>query len=327
MAGRQRTLAYAAFLAVCLLWSTTYLGIKVALETIPPFLLGGMRFVTSGLLLVLLMRARGVSLPRPATWPIFALAGLLLLGVGNGGVMFAEQVVSSGMAAVTVATTPFWMVGIGALLPRGERITRRALAGLILGFVGVLLLARPDLQAGASSGALGGLLTLEVACAGWAAGTVLSKRRHTDQDPFGAAAIQMLAGGGAMLLLSIVLGEWHVVSFTTRTAIALVYLTIAGSLVGFGCYVYALRYLPVSTVSLYAYVNPVIAVALGALLLGEPVTLTMVLAMILILTGMAVVSAFGGSGGVRALRWRKPQPVRAQKDSSAAVPEGGSSCT
>ncbi|MPZ18670.1 MAG: EamA family transporter [Luteitalea sp.] len=322
MVGRERKLAYAAFLAVCLIWSTTYLGIKIALETIPPFLLGGTRFVVSGMILVLLVRARGVSLPRPSTWPSFALAGLLLLGVGNGGVMFAEQVVSSGMAAVTVATTPFWMVGIGALVPHGERITRRAVAGLILGFIGVLLLAGADLQAGMTSGSLSGLLTLEVACAGWAAGTVLSKRRHTDQNPFGAAAIQMLAGGAVMLLLSTVLGEWRLVSFTARTVTALVYLTIAGSLVGFACYVYALRHLPVSTVSLYAYVNPVLAVALGALLLSEPVTLTMILAMILILAGMAVVSAPGGSAAVRALWWRKPQPVRqAQTDSSAAVPQ------
>ncbi|MGH9160675.1 MAG: EamA family transporter [Vicinamibacteraceae bacterium] len=321
MVGRQRTLAYAAFLAVCLLWSTTYLGIKVALETIPPFLLGGTRFLVSGTLLALLIRTRGAGLPKPAAWPTFALVGLLLLGVGNGGVMFAEQVVSSGMAAVMVATTPFWMVGIGALLPRGERITRRILGGLVLGFAGVLLLAWPDLRDGAASGSLGGLLALEVACAGWATGTILAKRRHTDQNPFGAAAIQMLAGGAAMLLLSMMLGEWRAVTLTARSATALVYLTIAGSLVGFACYVYAVRHLPVSTVSLYAYVNPVIAVGLGALLLSEPVTLAMILAMLLILAGMGVVSAPSGSAAVRALRWRKPQPVGAGNDKGAAVPQ------
>jgi drug/metabolite transporter (DMT)-like permease len=166
------------------------------------------------------------------------------------------------------------------------------------------------------------LLALEVACAGWAAGTILAKRRHTDQNPFGAAAIQMLAGGAAMLVLSMMLGEWRAVTFTARSATALVYLTIAGSLVGFACYVYAVRHLPVSTVSLYAYVNPVIAVGLGALLLSEPVTLVMILAMILILAGMAVVSAPSGSAAARALRWRKPQPVRPGNETTeAAVPQ------
>lgn len=290
MASRERTLAYIAFLMVCLLWGTTYLGIKVSLETVPPFLLGGLRFLTAGTLLTLVLRLRGVRLPPVASWPTLALVGLLLLGVGNGGVIIAEQSVSSGLAAVVVALTPFWMVGIESLLPGGERLTRRVIGGLVLGFTGVLLLARPDLGSGAvSNSSVAGLLILQVASIGWATGTVVGKRRVRDQNLFAASAVQMLVAGAAMTVIGTALGEWQVLTFTPRSAAAMTYLTTAGSL-GFACYVYALRHLPVSTVSLYAYANPVIAVLLGALALGEQVTLTMIAAMGLILVGMPLVS-------------------------------------
>jgi drug/metabolite transporter (DMT)-like permease len=283
--------AYAAWLVVCLVWGTTYLAIRVALETIPPASVGAIRFIIAGFLLAVALKARGVALPARAQWRGLAVVGVLLIGVGNGMVVVAEQWVPSGIAAVVIATTPFWMAGLEALIPGGERFSRRTLIGMTIGFTGILLLLWPELTAGGSVGRqfLYGLIALQFAEIGWSAGTAYSRRHAREENALAAAALQMIFGGAAMLVVAVAAGEVVNVHFTARTAAAELYLIVVGSLVAFPAYIYALKHLPVATVSLYAYINPVIAVLLGALLLGEPFGLRIVFASALVLLGVGVV--------------------------------------
>ena len=292
--------AYLAWLSVCLIWGTTYLAIRVALETIPPALLGAFRYLAAGCALAIVLRARGIRLPGPAHWKGLVLLGFLMIGVGNGGVIWAEQWVPSGIAAVVVATAPFWMAGLEAALG-SERLTAHGVVGLTLGFVGILLLVWPELTVG---GALGrqfavGVVALQIACLGWALGSSYSKRHAREENALGASALQMIFGGVILLAAAVVRGEFAVLTFTWRTAVAELYLIVFGSLVGYSAYVYALKHLPVSTVSLYAYVNPVIAVVLGTLLLGEPFGWRVVAASAVVFAGVAVVR-FKGTAGVMA---------------------------
>ena len=282
-------LAWIAWIAVCIIWGTTYLGIRVSLESIPPALMAGFRWTIAGTILATVVLARGGSLPPRRTWPGLALLGLLMIGFGNGFVVWAEQFVPSGLTAVIVATSPFWMVSSEAVFG-GERLGRGALAGLIVGFAGIVLLVWPDIRAGGAHAAqfVGGIAALQLASAGWAAGSSFAKR-HQQDDIVAATAMQMLFGGLLMLSIGTLAGEWTRLVFTPRTAGALTYLTLVGSLGGFVAYIYALRHLPVSTVSLYAYINPIIAVVLGALLLGEPFSSRVIAAAGLVLAGLALV--------------------------------------
>ncbi len=301
-AAHRRRLAYFAWGAVCLIWGTTYLGIRVSLESIPPALMGGLRWLLAGSLLTAYLVARGRPLPPTSQWGGIALLGFLMLGLGNGGVVFAEQWVPSGLAAVMVATSPFWMATVEACLPDGERLHKRVVAGLVIGFGGIVLLVWPDLTRGSASsrGFLAGIVALQVASIGWSIGSSYSKRHGRKaaaaapessgiDEVLGTTAYQMLAGGLMMTAVGTLRGEWSDLFFTTRTTVALFYMSTIGAVGGFVAYAYALRHLPVSFVSLYAYINPVIAVALGVLVLHEPFTWRMAAAAALVFTGVAVV--------------------------------------
>lgn len=296
--ARESKLGYLAWGAVCLIWGTTYLGIRICLESIPPALMGGLRWTLAGVLLIAYLIARGEQLPPPSRWGSIALLGFLLLGLGNGGVVFAEQWISSGLAAVLVATSPFWMAGVEAALADGERLTRQTVFGLVVGFSGILVLVWPDLafSGGANGTFLTGVIAVQIASFGWALGSSYSKRHARNDHILATTALQMLAGGVILTAAGTVRGEWSSLFFTTRTTTALLYLSTVGAIGGFVAYSYALRHLPVSFVSLYAYINPVIAVALGIVVLGEPFNLRMATAAALVLAGVAVV------------RWRRAAP-------------------
>ena len=297
--------AYAAWVVVCLIWGTTYLGIRVALESIPPALVGGIRYTIAGVVLAAILASRGERLPAVATWRGLALLGVLMIGLGNGGVIWAEQWVPSGIAAVVIASGPFWMAAVEALAPQGERISMPTLTGLLIGFAGILALVWPELTADGEVGkqfALG-LVALQIACLGWALGSSYGKRHARGENALAAAALQMFFGGVFMLAIATVRGEWQQLSFTPRSVAAEAYLTIFGSLVAYAAYVYALKYLPVSTVSLYAFVNPVIAVALGALLLDEPFGPRVVIASAMVLAGIAIVRMGARLRGPGPLLW------------------------
>ena len=288
---QQRRLAIFAWLAVCLIWGTTYLGIRISLESMPPMLMGGLRWTVAGGALAIYMAMRGERmLGRDALKGALVL-GFLMLVLGNGGVVWAELYVPSGLAAVVVATSPFWMAGVESLRHDGERLTRRITAGFLLGFSGIVLLIWPELVHGGIGGRnfLLGMAALQLACLGWSLGSSYSKRHGRAENVFSATAAQMLAGGAMMLTIGTLQGEWASLAFTRRSATAFIYLSTIGAIGGFVAYTYALRHLPVSLVSLYAYINPIIAVALGVVVLGEPFTLRMAAAAVLVLGGVAVV--------------------------------------
>lgn len=284
--------AYLAWMLVCVVWGTTYLGIRIALEGIPPFLMAACRWIVAGSLLIGALKLGGERLPPARSWGSLALLGFLLLAVGNGGVVWAEQTVPSGVTAVLVAMAPLWMVGIEAFMPDGQPPTARCLAGLVVGLAGIALLMWPEIRVDAANvGSLGGLIASQIACFGWGLGSTYARRHGRETNVLASAAFQMLFGGLILLAAGLANGEWTAFTLNGRTTAALVYLTVVGSVGGFSAYAYALKHLPVSTVSLYAYVNPVIAVALGTLVFREPFGVHMVLGTGVVLLGMALVRA------------------------------------
>ena len=283
-------LAYLAWISICLIWGTTYLAIRIALETFPPTLLGGIRFLVAGAVLCVFVRVRGRQLPPAREWGRQAMLGALLLGVGNGCVVWSERWIPSGIAAVGVAALPFWMAGTEAALG-GDRLRGRVLLGLVLGFAGIVVLIWPSLFAADVSGPRFGLgvLLVQVACLGWAVGSSMSKRTSSMTNTVAAAALQQLFAGILMIAVGTVLGEWSDLSLTPRTILAELYLITFGSLVAYSAYLYALDHLPIATVSLYAYINPIIAVLLGAVFASEPLTARLLAAAALVFAGVAIV--------------------------------------
>jgi drug/metabolite transporter (DMT)-like permease len=270
-----------ALLAVYLIWGSTYLGIRVALEGFPPFLMAGVRFLIAGGVLYVALRAGGAPSPSRAQWGGGALLGMLLLAGGNGGVTFAEQWVASGLAALGVATVPLWAALFAGLLGRWPG--RVEWLGLALGFIGVVLL---NLEGDLRAQPIGALI-LAFAAASWAFGTIWS-RRLTLPDGLMASAVQMLAAGPALLLAGLVSGERFLSLPAARPLFALGYLIVA-ALIAFSAYNYLLRRVRPALATSYAYVNPPVAVGLGVWLAGERIGGSGLLAMVVILAGVALV--------------------------------------
>ena len=283
----------AALVAVYVIWGSTYLAIRVAIEGIPPLLMAGSRFVVAGALLFVFLRLRGRAAPTWLQWRNAALVGGLLLLGGNGGVVLAEQWVASGLTALGVATVALWSALFAGLWGQWPR--RIEWVGLAIGFAGVgLLNLQGNLRASPA-----GSIALAVATVSWAFGSMWS--RHLDL-PHGmmAAAAEMLAGGVLLLVASAVRGEAVPMTVAARPLLAWTYLLTFGSLIGFSAYLYLLRHTRPAMATSYAYVNPLIAIALGVWLAGEKVTLTEWLAMPVILGGVAlVVVVRGASAAVR----------------------------
>ncbi len=278
--------ALIAYLIVCVFWGSTYLAIKVGVTELPPFLFAGLRFLVAGLILLVVARALGDPLPRKSDWRTLAIAGLLLLAGGNAFVVWSEQYVASGIASIFVVTVAMWTALFDAIIPGGSsELNWRVVAGLLLGFLGTLLLvgATPaELLAADKRGPL----ALTMASASWSLGTVYAKRHPTQASPYMGAAFQMIVGGGAVALVGSMLGEWASWHLSTRGIGAIAYLVIFGSILGYSAYSYALRHASATIVGTYAYVNPVIAVLLGWLLLHEPVGPRTFIAMSMILVAV-----------------------------------------
>jgi len=285
------SLAHLAFVAVCIIWGTTYLAIHVALETVPVLLVAGLRWMSAGVLLCGVMLAMGKRLPPLRMWGPLILLGVLMNIVGNGFVVFAQQYVASGLTAVMIATTPFWSALLERMLPSGERFSTRALIGLAIGFSGIVILVWPEMSQGGAGGRafVGGVIAIQLACIGWVIGTSYARRHELGNDPFPSTALQMVFSGVMLLSAATVHGDWAELSFTPRTLAAMAYLSVAGSLVAYSAYIYAIQHLRLSLVSLYAYINPIIAVALGTVLLREPLSPRILLAALLVLAGTWIV--------------------------------------
>lgn len=276
--------ALIAYLVVCVFWGSTYLAIKIGVTELPPFLFAGLRFLVAGLILLALARALGDPFPRRrADWRTLAIVGLMLLAGGNAFVVWSEQYITSGIASIFVVTVAIWTAFFDAIIPGGSgELGWRIVAGLLLGFLGtVLLVGATPAQILAAD--LRGPLALTFASASWSLGSVYAKRHPTESSPYMSAAVQMIVGGTAVAVVGTALGEWRAWHLNARGVGAMAYLVVFGSILGYSAYSYALKHASATIVGTYAYVNPVIAVLLGWLVLREPVTVRTFVAMGMIL--------------------------------------------
>jgi drug/metabolite transporter (DMT)-like permease len=319
-AGGHGWLFWTALWTVYLVWGSTYLGIRVVVETAPPFLAAGARFLLAGALLGAVVVARGgiralrVPLPQLGT---AALVGVLLLVGGNGLVFYAEQEVPSGLTALIVAAIPLWVIVL-RLVGR-DRPGRATLAGVALGFVGVAVLLLPGSHAEGADPAHVALVVLATVL--WAIGSFTASRRRMPANPFVATTVEMLAGGVVLAVLAVVAGEPQRLaagSVSTRSLVAFAYLVVAGSLLAFTAYAWLVQTAPLSKVATYAYVNPVVAVLLGALLLAEPLTPLMLAGGTVIVAGVALVI----TADSRQRRRRGAAPPRATPTSRPGPRQG-----
>lgn len=289
----DRALTYAAFAVVCVVWGTTYLAIRIAVTTMTPFLLTGARFLFSGVVLFIVAKVHGDAIPRSRrVIGEVVLCGVLMVAIGNLSVVWAEQWVPSGFAALFVGTAPFWVTIIELLRRSGERLDLRRGLGMLIGFAGVAMLVTPR-GAGSAFDArfVIGALAIQAGCIAWQYGTVRGKYNLDRVPPLMSSALQMLTGGVVVTITGAGLGELPHFHATPRTLVALIYLTLFGSLLAYTSYVYAARHLRSTSMSLYAYVNPVVAVLLGWLVLHEQLTWVSITAMVVILSGMALVQS------------------------------------
>jgi drug/metabolite transporter (DMT)-like permease len=289
----MRARLIAAFAAVYVIWGSTYLAIRFAVQTLPPLLMASARFVIAGLIVLLWARFRdGATWPNRVEWRVGLVSGALLLLGGNGAVSWAEQRVPSGIAALLVAVVPVFMVLLEWLRPGGRRPRAAVFVGVGLGLAGLALLVGPESLRGGNSDALGALV-LVLGSLSWAAGSLYTKFAPKASSGTMATGTQMLAGGLALLTASIVAGEparLDLAHASTASLVAFVYLLTFGSLIGFTAYVYLLSHTTAAKASTYAYVNPVVAVLLGWAVGHESVTKRTVLAAAVILAGVAIIT-------------------------------------
>jgi drug/metabolite transporter (DMT)-like permease len=278
-----RLLIPLALFALFVIWGSTYLGIRFALESYPPFLLAGVRFLGAGVAMYGFLRLRGMAAPTPAQWRNAAFTGLLLLGMGNGLVCFAEQRVSSGIAAVSVASMPLFAALFSGMY--GQWPNRRETIGLAIGFAGVIVLNLGSSLSGSPAGAL----ALLVAAACWAFGSVWSRGRDMPPGPMNTAA-QMLCASVALLMVGYAGGEHLPAHPTLQATLALAYLAVFGSIIAFSAYLYVLKHARPALATSYAYVNPPVAVLFGVLLAGEHVGPYDLAGMAIILIGVVAIT-------------------------------------
>jgi drug/metabolite transporter (DMT)-like permease len=258
-----------------------------------PLVLVAIRFTISGSLIVVAAWITGNYLPRGRELWITARNGILVLAIGNGALAFAEQWIPSGLAALFITISPFWLIGIEALVPGGERLHAPTIGGMMIGLAGAALLVSPAVHGSSVNHALlAGFLTLQLGCAGWSLGSILQKRQPTLAHPAVSGGIQQLATGVAVMVPAL-LTPGNYFHWSARGVGAVLYLVTFGSLIGYSAYIYAMDKLPVALVSVYNYINPVVAVALGLLFYREPFGRREAIAMAIIFAGVAIVRRFG----------------------------------
>jgi drug/metabolite transporter (DMT)-like permease len=307
----SRAQVVTAFAAIYVIWGSTYLAIRYAIESLPPFLMAGARFLIAGAILYVVARRRGAPAPVAMNWRAAVIAGALLLVGGNGAVVWSEQRVASGAAALLVATVPLWMVLLEGLRKGGERPSGRVIAGVVLGLVGLALLIGPSELAGGGRIDLIGAAALLIGTLSWAVGSLYTRHAKLPDSPFLSVALEMLCGGSLLVVLGLVTGEsarLHLGAVSARSLLAFLYLVTFGALLGFTAYIWLLKVSTPARVSTYAYVNPVVAVFLGWLLGGETISARMMMAAGIIVIAVAAITAPTG----------KPDAAELLKEAPAA---------
>jgi drug/metabolite transporter (DMT)-like permease len=291
----RRLKIWVALLAVYIVWGSTYLAIRFAVQTIPPFLMVATRFLVAGAILFAWRRLRGDPLPTPRQWLSAAIVGLLLLVLGNGSVVWAEQYVPSGITALIVGTAPLFMVLIDALRPGGGLPDARTSLGVLLGFGGIVILIDPaSLSANPERFFVLGLAVVFLATFFWALGSLYSRKAKLPSSPLLGTGMEMLVGGAILMGIATISGEWrqlNLAAVSLRSWLGLIYLIVFGALVGFVAYTWLLRSAPTPLVSTYAYVNPLIAIFLGAWLGQESLTLRILLAALVIVGAVIIINS------------------------------------
>jgi drug/metabolite transporter (DMT)-like permease len=278
-----------AWINVCVIWGTTYLVIRIGVGHMPPMLFAGIRWVIAGVAFMTVLKWRGTSLPKANEMVHLAVVGLALIGFGNGLVVFAEQWIHSGLAALLITTVPFFMVGMESLLPKGPKLNATILTGLIMGLAGVCLIFGKDIKYLADPDNLIGVLALLGAVIFWSIGSLYSKYVKVDVHPLMGASVQMLMAGIVLSAVGISIGELPRLRFEINGLLALAYLVVVGSFIGYTSYIYAIAKLPLSLISTYAYINPVIALFLGWIVLDEKLDFQTAIAAAVIIAGVFIV--------------------------------------
>lgn len=299
MRNHPQFAAYLALICVCFFWGTTYLGFRIALDSLSPAVVVCARNLLSGSIILVFAYFKGVPLPRGRDLWLTSAYGILTIGIGNGTLAVAELWTPTGLASLFITTSPFWYAAMDTLLPGGERLHGPTIAGLLVGFAGVLYLVAPSAQAALSAGSLDsgggivlGFILLQLSGACWALGSLLQRNRRQTTHPFVIAGVQQMATGLVVAVPALLLPQTS--TWTTPAIGATVYLAIFGGIVGYGCYMFALTRLPLAIVSTYTYVNPVVAVTLGWIAYREPFGLREVGAMAVIFLGVWLVRRAAG---------------------------------
>ncbi len=286
---KENIRAYLAWVAICLIWGTTYLAIRIGVHDFPPVLFAGFRWLIAGPILIIILKLRGYKLPALKDIKHLAVVGILLLGFGNGLVVFAEQWVPSGLTALLISTDPLWIVGIESLLPGGPRLNLKIVVGVLLGLAGVILIFGSNLSAILNTQYLVGVIGLMLCVLCWSCGTLYSKYKKVSVHPLMGAAVEMAIAGICLTLVGLIIGESSNLHLTQNGVFSFLYLLVFGSFIAYVSYIYAVANLPVSFVSTYAYINPIIALFLGWLILDEKLNYTIMIGAIIILIGVYIV--------------------------------------
>jgi drug/metabolite transporter (DMT)-like permease len=286
MPRRANLSAWIALAAVSFFWGTTFLAIRISIETLPPAFVICTRFILSGVILLVIAKLRGAHLPTGRELWVACGCGVLVLGIGNAAAVYAEQIIPSGLASLFVTITPFWIVGFEALLG-GEALHGPTILGMAIGFGGTALLLLPS-AGSANHSTLIGFLIVEVGAVGWALGSVYQRRQTTKTHPIITGAVQQLAAGLAYIPIVLFVPEGPIV-YSQRSVLALLYLVIFGSIIGYSAFIIAMDRLPVAIASVYPYFNALVAMWLGWLFFREPFGPREWLAMLIIFSGVAIV--------------------------------------